>query len=214
MNSWASARRAFGTDAGSGVIVPGSRGAHARIHDPATAPAFHHGSLGCPRGTEAGSYVPRSESRPSRRCYWRPSVWDGPGSSEAGNNRAGPIRGRSCPADEGGYEQPCGASPARAVPSDLPTCGRLPESCDRFLPLEFRGGARGQPYCSHLGLEKSYAFPLARPSLRECLWSVTSPLETLTRSAQVDAAFTGRLRPIGYANGFHLGRWRGPARSP
>jgi len=38
MNSWAIARRAFGTEAGSGVIVPNPCGAHARIHDPALRP--------------------------------------------------------------------------------------------------------------------------------------------------------------------------------
>jgi len=76
--------RAFGTDAGSGVIVPGPCGAHARIHDRATAPAFHHGSLVCPRVTEAGSYDPRSESKLFRPGYRRSSLWDGARSSESG----------------------------------------------------------------------------------------------------------------------------------
>ena len=60
-------RRPFGTDAVSRVIVPSPCRAHARIHNPARAPALHRGSPVCPRGTEPGSYAPRRvEAIPSR----------------------------------------------------------------------------------------------------------------------------------------------------
>ena len=96
MNSWAIARRAFGTEAGPGVIVPNPCGAHARIHDPAPAPAFHHGSLVCPRGTEAGSYDPapsRGQPVPATdgRLFGTVS-----GAPRPGNSHAGPMRERSC----------------------------------------------------------------------------------------------------------------------
>ena len=90
MNSWAIARRAFGTDGGFGVIVPSPCGAHARIHDPATprrfitalssVPAALRLDLTAPAPT-GGHPVPATDGRLFGTV---------PGAPRPGNNHAGP----------------------------------------------------------------------------------------------------------------------------